>query len=408
MKRKRNVSLGLDHLEEKLVMTTGLPIVPAQLPPGYFALGNRQSPVVPRGAEPATATFIDPTTNIDHARNVGVGEGTYVAPFVNIVTGRNKVLIGNGTDLQDNVTIDARKGDVVIGDNDAMAHGVTVIGPARIGGDPLRPTFASFNAIIDRATLEPGSYVSAMAKVGQGVVLHSGMKVLPGVYVQTQAEADDPSLGKVVKLGQADIDFVNGVLFVNHNLAEGYATDYYHNPKEVLGISQNPDTEFNPGETIPVTHGSAKPYAGFRNRIIGKVTLANSIAALEKVLGYGDSIRADEGYSFNIGKIRKFNNRVTFHALEGTGITTGNRLKLGYHDVIHGGPDVPNPGETELTVIGDDVAVGNYSVVFRSTVGNGAKIGNKVLLDRCNIPEGAVVPDGTVMVKNVVIGHVQW
>lgn len=402
------VQLSVDHLEEKLVMAAGLPIVPANLPPGYYALGNRQSPVVPRGADPATATFIDPTTNIDHARNVGVGSGTYVAPFVNIATGRNKVLIGNGSDLQDNVTIDARRGDVTIGNNDALAHGVTVIGPSQIGGDGSNPTFVSFNSIIDRATLEPGSYVSAMAKVGRGVVVRTGMKVLPGVYVKNQAEADDPTLGKVTKLTQADIDFVNGVLFVNHNLAEGYSKIYYENPKMVLGIGANPGVEFNPGDTVPTTHGTSKPFAAFRNRIIGKVTLANSIVALQKVLGYNNSIRADEGYSFNIGKIRRFSNRVTFHALEHSAITTGNNLKLGYHTVIHGGPDVPNPESGEETVIGNDVNVGTYSVVFRSVIGNGVKIGNKVLLDRCDIPEGTVIPDGTVMVNNVVIGHVQW
>lgn len=97
---------------------------------------------------------------------------------------------------------------------------------------------------------------------------------------------------------------------------------------------------------------------------------------------------------------------MTFHALENSAITTGNNLKLGYHTVIHGGPDVPNPESGEETVIGNDVNEGTYSVVFRSVIGNGVKIGNKVLLDRCDIPEGAVISDGTVMVNNVVIGHV--
>lgn len=257
---------------------------------------------MPRGADPATATLIDPTTNIDHGRNVGVGSGTYVAPFVNIATGRNKVLIGNGSDLQNNVTIDTRRGDVTIGNNDALAHGVTVIGPSQIGGDGSNPTFVSFNSIIDRATLEPGSYVSAMAKVGQGVVVRTGMKVLPGVYVKNQAEADDTTLGKVRKLTQADIDFVNGVLYVNHNLAKGYSKIYDENPKMVLGIGANPGVEFNPGDTVPTTHGTSEPFAAFRNRINGKVALANGIVELQKVLGYNNSIRADEGYSFNIGK----------------------------------------------------------------------------------------------------------
>jgi carbonic anhydrase/acetyltransferase-like protein (isoleucine patch superfamily) len=407
---RRNLSLNpsFESLETITLMATGLPITPADLPPGYYSLGNRRSPVVPSGADPTTATFIDPTTNIDHPRRVGVGNETYIAPFVNIATGRNKVLIGSGSDLQDNVTIDARRGDVFIGDNDVLAHGATVIGPSKLGGDGTNPTFVSFNSIIDRATLQPGSYVSPMARVGQGVVIRTGIKVLPGVYVKNQAEADDPALGKVVQMTQADIDFITGVLYVNQNLAEGYSKLYYQNPRMVLGISENPSEEFNPGNTLPVTNGTAKPYPAFRNRIIGKSILANSIIALEKVLGFRNSIRADEGYPFQIGRIRRFSNRVTFHALEHTSISVGQKLKLGYHVLIHGGPDVPNPDESEKTVIGDNVSVGDLSVVFRSIIGNNVKIGKKVLIDGSNIPDGAVIPDGTVMIKNVITRKVQW
>jgi carbonic anhydrase/acetyltransferase-like protein (isoleucine patch superfamily) len=408
MTRRKSANLVIESLEDKVVMTATMPVRPAVLPSGYFSLGNRQSPVVPKGAPVETATFIDPTTSIDHVRSVGIKGESYIAPFTNLVSGRNRILIGEGTNLQDNVTIDARRGNVVIGDNVALAHGVTVIGPATIGGDAAHPTFVSFNSVIDKATIQQGSFVSAMAKVGPGVVLRTGMKVLPGVFVQTQAEADDISLGKVVQMSQGDVDFVNGVLHVNHALASGYAGIYYTSPRLVHGIGANPSVEFNEGQTIPTTHGTSKPFAAFRNRIIGKATLANSIVALEKVLGYGNSIRADEGYSFIIGKIRKFHNRITFHALEHTGITVGNGLKLGFHTLVHGGPDIPNADPNDVTVIGNNVSVGSVSVVFRSTVGDNVKIGNKVLLDHCNIAPGTVIPDGTIMINNVVIGKIQW
>ena len=223
LNRRKSINLVMESLEDKVVMTATMPVRPAVLPSGYFSLGNRQSPVVPKGAPVETATFIDPTTSIDHVRSVGIKGESYIAPFANLITGKNKILIGEGTNLQDNVTIDARKGNVVIGDNVPLAHGVTVIGPATIGGDAAHPTFVSFNSVIDRATIEQGSFVSAMAKVGPGVVLRTGMKVLPGVFVQTQAEADDISLGKVVQMSQGDVDFVNGVLHVNHALASGYS-----------------------------------------------------------------------------------------------------------------------------------------------------------------------------------------
>jgi NDP-sugar pyrophosphorylase family protein len=59
-------------------------------------------------------------------------------------------------------------------------------------------------------------------------------------------------------------------------------------------------------------------------------------------------------------------------------------------------------------VIGDNVSVGDLSVVFRSIIGNNVKIGKKVLIDGSNIPDGAVIPDGTVMIKNVITRKVQW
>jgi hypothetical protein len=45
---------------------------------------------------------------------------------------------------------------------------------------------------VDGAWLEQNTAVSVFARVGPGVRLRSGMQVLPGKNVTTQAEADDP------------------------------------------------------------------------------------------------------------------------------------------------------------------------------------------------------------------------
>lgn len=398
----------IDSVEERVLLSASPVPRASSLPAGYYSPAGRNYPVVPVGAEPEIAGFVDPTTKIDFPKRVGLGRETYIGPFVNIVTGRNTVLIGDGADVQDNVFLDARRGSIVIGAQDVVAHGSSIIGPANMGGDPNRPSFVGFNAVVDGATIEPGAYLSAMARISPGIVLHTGMKALPGVYLATQAEADDPALGKVVVMTQADIDFINGVLYVNQNLAEGYSKLFYENPKSVRGIGPNPVTDYNPNSVLPEVNGKPRAVPRFRNRIIGQVSLVNTVARLTHVLGLGNSVRADEGFPFNLGPIRRFGNRVTMHALEETGITTGKNLRVGFRNVIHGGADIPNADPDDITVIGDDVQVRNYSVVFRSIVGNNVKIGNKVYLDKCNLADGTVVPDGTVMIENVVVRTMQW
>ena len=46
--------------------------------------------------------------------------------------------------------------------------------------------------------------IGNLAKVAPGIVIPTGINVLPGMYIQTQVEADDPSLGKVAYATAAD------------------------------------------------------------------------------------------------------------------------------------------------------------------------------------------------------------
>lgn len=164
---------------------------------------GRNRPVVPAGADPTVASFVDPTVSINGPAYVKIGQSSFVAPFAQLKAGKKGTLvIGNGSDVQDNATIDATSGNVTIGDLVPVAHGATIVGPATIGGfasnGPL-PTengvtydaFISFNAWIENAVIEPGALVNGLAKVTGGVTIPAGFQVLPGQLVQNQADLSD-------------------------------------------------------------------------------------------------------------------------------------------------------------------------------------------------------------------------
>ena len=91
--------------------------------------------MVPAGADPTVASFVDPTVSINGPAYVKIGQNSFVAPFAQLKAGKKGTLvIGNGSDVQDNATIDATSGGVTIGDLVPVAHGATIVGPATIGG----------------------------------------------------------------------------------------------------------------------------------------------------------------------------------------------------------------------------------------------------------------------------------
>lgn len=373
-----------------------------------FAPTSAHRPVLPSGAAPYVASFIDPTVRIDRPENVTIAERTYIAPFVTI-TATSRISIGEGSNVQDNVAIIANaNGEVKIGDQCIVMHGATIIGPAKLGAIHGQPMFIGFNAVVDGATVEGDAMVGILARVAPGVIIRSGTRVLHGKFIQTQAEADDAALGKVTAVTPADRVFMNGVLEVNENLARGYAALYFNSFEAVLGINQDPaQSEFNPARNTPKLAGAPAILSAFRNRIIGFVEMANTAAELNLVMGNMDAIRADEGEPFMIGTIAKMEDQVTFHALERSGITTGNGVLYGFHAVVHGGADAGNAPPI-TTVIGDSVHIKEWSVVFRSTLGKGCIIGAKALVDGSQLPAGTVVPDRAIIVDNVIVGTTEW
>jgi carbonic anhydrase/acetyltransferase-like protein (isoleucine patch superfamily) len=381
----------------------------AKVPVHKFVSVNEAS--LSATTQPATGTFIDPTTVIRGVRRVTIGSQDYVGPFVSLTAMNGGIIsMGNGSNVADNVAITAigQRASVTIGDQVIVAHNATVKGPAAIGAPGGAPTFVGFNAIIDGATVEAGAMVSGLAKVAPGIVIHTGFNVLPGMYIQTQAQADDTSLGKVVPVTLADILSLYNVLHVNQILAAGYAKQTVLSPKSVRGVGPSPPLPpSQPGPSTPVLAGVPTTAPAFRDRIIGDAWMTNSLRQLDRIMGRDDSIRADEASPFFIGKIARMANRVTIHGLESTNLVSGRGDTFGFHSVIHGGSDSGTDLEA-TTVLGSGVRIGAWDTIFRSQIGNNCVIRPYAYIEASQLAPGTVVPRGAIIIDNQYLWRVQW
>ena len=363
-------------------------------------------PVLPETSGPAVASFVDPTVRIDTPERVTIRCRSYVAPFASLDASQGPIFVGEGSNVQDNALITGKL--VVLGDNVIIAHGATITGPSTVGTSKGRPSFVGFNAFVDGAVVEDDAMVGVLARVAPGIVIRSGKKVLPGKFVRSQGEADSVALGKVAEVTEADRKFMAGVLHVNVAFASGYTKLYQSAPGQVRGIARDPgESDFNPDADLPALGGQPLSRADFSARIIGKVAMANTPDELAKLLGASVAIRADEGDGFRFGRLTHVQDRATFHALEHTSMQLGDRLSVGFHAVVHGGEDSGNtPHET--TRVEDDVKVGDWAVVFRSTIGKGSVIGVRAFVDGSQLPAGTVVPDRAIIIDNKRVGSVEW
>lgn len=377
----------------------------ANCPPDV-RVGTRR-PVVHEKAGAALASFIDPSARIPSPARVTIGCRSYVAPFVSLDGSAGAISIGSETDIQDNAVIAGPR--VALGDRVIIAHGATVIGPATVGARGGKAAFVGFNAYIDAATVESDAFVGHLARIAPGVVIHGGTKVLPGKFIRTQAEADRAELGKVTTVTDADREFMAGVLHVNTAFAAGYTELFHASPTQVRGVGRDPGhLDFNHDADLPTFAGRSESHPELsRVRIIGGVKLDDAYAALRGKIGRNVAIRADEGEHFHIGVIGRLGDRVTFHALEHTDLEIGAHDDIGFHVVVHGGPDDASAPH-EITQVGDDVTVKEWAVVFRSKVGKGCVIGAHAYVDGSHLAPGTVVPDRAIMIKDKIVGYVEW
>ncbi|MET0863147.1 MAG: acetyltransferase [Nakamurella sp.] len=415
------------------MVVTAIVMLLALLPETPFAAATTAESSA--GTEP----FVDPTAQVS-AHGVELGEHDYVGPFARLrATGPAKIIIGPESNAQDNVDVLAvvhrswaqwrqiaaiglhPGSGIVTGERVIIAHGSSVRGPAMLGVGAATPedsgVFISFGAQVDGAILERDTGLSALSRVGPGIRLKSGLMVLPGKNVTRQREADDPGLGKVRPVVEADRLFNAGVVEVNVGLAREYNKLQDEDPTAVHGMNVDPGGNvFNPGRDAPMVDsagcaGTEVRDPAFVNRIIGAVCFEDSLRQLQRRLGNEISLRADEGGPFSVGTIAAMDDGVIFHALEGADLTLGNRIRYGEDVIVHGGERPVDPA-TGLprgeTVIGNDVRLGNGAVVFRSLIRNGAAIGHRSAVVGSELAIGQRIPPRTIYLNNAVFGAVEW
>jgi carbonic anhydrase/acetyltransferase-like protein (isoleucine patch superfamily) len=433
-----------------LVAVAGGSVVDAGKPTAEVTCSPTSSnrPVCPAASGPETASFLDPTSVVIAPRRIHLAPQVYVAPFAGLDASRASIHIGPESNVQDNVAVVgggapdrkraralARLGldegsGVETGERVILAHGSRVVGPARLGVSEViqvpdgeggttsdSGVFVSFGAEVDGAILERDSGLSALARVGPGVRLPSGFIVLPGKNVTTQAQAQDPALGKVRPIVAADRVFNAGVVEVNVGLAREYTELYRDDPTNVTGINYDPGGNvFDESRDLPrvesdLCTGPQVRRPHFPNRVIGDACFADSLAGLRDKMSPSISIRADEGGPFGIGTITRMGGGVIFHALEGTDLRTGDNVTYGAGVIVHGGgrPQVdPTTGMAAPTLIGDNVVLGDGSIVFRSLVRNGASVGTRSAVVGSELALGQVIPDRVIYANDGVFGPVEW
>ena len=401
-------------------------------------------PACPGDASAAEVSFLDPTAEVSTPENVRLEAQVFIGPFAQLVASESAgIHIGPESNVQDSVVVTAavsRDGDeqtalqavglsvdsgVETGERVILAHGSSVRGPARLGveveGAPALENdsgvFVSFGAQVDGAVIERDSGLSALSRVGPGVRLGSGLIVLPGKNVTTQAEADDPALGKVRPIVEADRAFNAAVVEVNVGLAREYSRLSREDATAVLGINIDPggnafdQVRDAPSVESALCTGPSVREPDFRNRIIGDACFEDSLAELDQKMGESISIRADEGGPFGLGTIDRMDDRVIFHALEGTDLHVGTNVAYGERAIVHGGerPAVdPTTGLAKPTIVGNDVELGDDAVVFRSLLRNGVRVGDKSAVVGSELALDQVIPDRTIYANDEVFGEVEW
>ena len=227
--------------------------------PGFSTPTGRNRPWFQAGTDPTVASFVDPTVSINGPAYVKIGQNSFVAPFAQLKAGKKGTLvIGNGSDVQDNATSTRRP---------ARDH--RRLGSRRARRDDRRP---GHDRQVQRAPDEERGDLRRVhqlqrldrepvidpprQRAGQGdegCDIPAGFQVLPGQLVQNQADLADTT--KVAPLTLSLEEFEVGVFDVNQNFALGYTSLYDISPNSVRGIGFDPSDMVdptNPGSVVPI------------------------------------------------------------------------------------------------------------------------------------------------------------
>ncbi len=431
------------------------------LPAGLTHVERPNVPVAPYSASSDGASFIDPSANVANGNRVVIGRDSLVAPFAVLDGRRGVVGIGSYSAVLDNAHLLTGPGDGVpsgrinVGDSVEVGSGATIRGGSVLGafasqnGDQaVSPVGIGSNALVDGATIQPGAIVSSLARVGPGVTVPSGMVVLPGADVTTEAQATDPALGQVRKATAADLSDLGLNLAHDNALALGYAKLYRGNSSTgsspgarsgVSGVDSGDlttveGTSPEPGSTNGVTFEPSKPtgptfpdragqavqglFAAFPGRATGKATFKVAARKVAKGQGGSDSIRADDGQPIQFASAPQLGRGVTIRspaAIEGNGssagsgkISIGKGFQAGDGSVLLGGDPSATASRSWSVTLGDSVTIGAGAVVEGSSLGSGATIGPRALVLDSEVPAGATIPPGEILIDGKAQGTVGW
>ena len=180
-----------DTLEQKQLLSGGWPpyIPRAELislltnPPGTPAV-RPNTPTLPFGTPSKSATYIDPASHIINGYAVIVGAPDFIGSYSTLNAHGGIIKVGSSTDILDNASIVANPSHphtapapaVIVGDHVLVSYGAQILGPSTIGafGGSVAVTEIGPGALIDQANIEPGSIISALARVGPGVTVPVG------------------------------------------------------------------------------------------------------------------------------------------------------------------------------------------------------------------------------------------
>jgi carbonic anhydrase/acetyltransferase-like protein (isoleucine patch superfamily) len=431
-------------------------------PLGYAA-ARPDVPVLPFGAVSSKATFIDPSVRITLGEHVIVGGRTYIAPFATLNAASGFIKIGSSSTIEDNATIISNPNNarpttrsVLIGDNVVIGFGAVVRGPSTIGAynsaqapAAATPTEIGPNALIDGAIIAPGAIVGALARVGPGVSVPSGIFVLPGANVTANTDLSNPA--KVRRVTAADTSEITARLSNSAALAAANTTLYQGNSATgaspgpigtpVAGVfngnlaavegasseAGSPTVSFEPPPP-PITGAVAFPFPAnaqapkflshdgrllqanlfnFPARVVGQAVFQARAHQVAHHLGRSNSIRADQGQPISFVSTPTTEPRVTINSplapttTAGGALPIGRNLQVGSGAVVLGGKTIPSS-------IGNDVTIGPGAVIDDSRLGNGVTIGARAFISQATIPDGANVPAGAIIIGNQPIRFIQW
>ena len=325
------------------------------------------------------SSYVSPLTEI--FGDVFIGQDNFIAASsVLRASPGHRVELGDSATVQDNIVVRALNQSVAIGDETNLGHHA-IVRDSKLGDS----AYIGYNTEIDDSRVGNGALVYHGARV-EGVEIPDDAYVPAGKVITDQADADD--LPTVEEVGEVDKYYQEALLDIHNELTQGYIELYEKEGYEgLLEVGPNPKTSFNPKQIEPQMGENVELQEFVR--VVGDVRIGDNSS-----VGRRTAIRADEGTPIVIGPGASIDDRVTFHAVEGSDVRAGKFLVASDDSVLHG------PLE-----MGKRVFVGEHAVVFRARLGDDVQIGEGAIIvgpegpaDKImEIPDGTLVPAGAVV-----------